>query len=279
MPKTDSKNPVGEERIGAIMKFLKEGRPTLTTMVQATVPERTIDLIKRGLAIGTDAFGIQLERLEKPYRNEENFRRIFDAAEGKPLYITDYQLDRPNRKAERDDELAEELLTALKAGGTLIDVRGDFFDPCGDELTRNPSAIARQKEYIRTIHEKGGLVLMSSHVLQYRKAEDVLEIALAQKERGTDIAKIVTSANSDSELTEALRATVLLREKLGIPFLFLCNGTHCALHRRLGPPLGCSMFLCVVEHDALSTPAQPTLANAREILSSCGFAELPEKNT
>ncbi len=262
------------------MKFLKEGRPTLTTMVQATTPERTIDLIKRGLAIGTDAFGIQLERLEKPYRNEENFRRIFDAAEGKPLYITDYQLDRPNRKAERDDGLAEELLTALKAGGTLIDVRGDFFDPCGDELTRNPSAIARQKEYIRTIHEKGGLVLMSSHVLQYRKAEDVLEIALAQKERGTDIAKIVTSANSDGELTETLRATVLLREKLGIPFLFLCNGTHCALHRRLGPPLGCSMFLCVVEHDALSTPTQPTLANAREVLSSCGFAELPEgKNT
>ena len=107
---------------------------------------------------------------------------------------------------------------------------------------------------------------MSSHVLEYRSPEQVLDIARAQIERGADIAKIVTNADSDRELFENLRANYLLKEQLGAPFLFLCNGTHAYLHRCFGPSLGSSLFLCVSAPLVKPGVKQPSLLKARAIL-------------
>ena len=45
---------------------------------------------------------------------------------------------------------------------------------------------------------------MSSHVLKFIKTDEVLEIAREQRRRGADIAKIVTAADTESELLENL---------------------------------------------------------------------------
>ena len=102
---------------------------------------------------------------------------------------------------------------------------------------------------------------MSSHVLKYTPAEEVLRIALEQQKRGADIVKIVTAANSEAEQIENLRITTLLKEALDVPFLFLSGGSHYALHRMIGPMLGCVMYLCVQEHDELATKSQPLLSD------------------
>ena len=105
---------------------------------------------------------------------------------------------------------------------------------------------------------------MSSHTYAFRSAERVLEIALEQQKRGADIVKIVTGADSMEQQLENLRITELLKRELKIPFLFLSVG-ECRLHRRIGPMLGSCMWLCVQEHDELSTPAQPLLRNVKAI--------------
>ena len=111
---------------------------------------------------------------------------------------------------------------------------------------------------------------MSSHLYKYSPAERVLEIAFEQKRRGADIIKIVTKANDMAEQIENLRITDLLKRELGAPFLFLSGG-ECSLHRRLGIKLGCCMSLCVYEHDALSTSAQPLLSVMKQVRDNIDF--------
>lgn len=120
------------------------------------------------------------------------------------------------------------------------------------------------------LHDMGAEVLMSSHVLKFTPAERVVEMALEQKRRGADIAKIVTGAESMEEQIENLRITNLLKKEIGIPFLFLSGGVS-EIHRRLGMKLGNCMQLCVYEHDALSTFPQPLLSVSKTIRDDLGF--------
>ena len=101
----------------------------------------------------------------------------------------------------------------------------------------------------------------------WKSAEEVLRIAYAQQQRGADIVKIVTAANSEAEEMENLRITTLLKKELKVPFLFLSGGTHNRFHRMIGPALGCVMGLCVQEYDARSSKDQPLLRAARQVLN------------
>ena len=101
-----------------------------------------------------------------------------------------------------------------------------------------------------------------------------MKIAKGHKSRGADVSKIVTDANSEKELLNNLRTSVVLKERLGIPSLFLCNGTHCARHRILGPAIGSDMFL-VIENSKDGICPQPTIKRAKEILTLAGYTDLP----
>ena len=63
----------------------------------------------------------------------------------------------------------------------------------------------------------GAEVLMSSHTFKFMKTDEVLRIVTAQQERGADVAKIVTAANSEEEELENLRTAEKLKYELDIP--------------------------------------------------------------
>ena len=84
-------------------------------------------------------------------------------------------------------------------------------------------------------------------------------MGLEQEKRGADVVKIVTKAETTEQLLDNLRAITLLKENLKVPFLMLSSGPKGNLTRRIGPNLGCCMYLCVYEHDEISTKAQPLL--------------------
>lgn len=245
--------------------FLVDGRPTLTVMIQARTPERVFELIERGLDDGADAFGLQLEQLEHKYRTEDNFKSFFKAMNGKPAYVTNYRTNLNTKMT--DEERVVELLKAADCGAALIDVMGDLYCPSELEIAYDENAVKRQKELIGRIHAEGAEVLMSSHITKFLAPEAVLKIAESQVSRGADIAKVVTVADSEKELDSNYSTTLLLKEKLGHPFLFLSVGKCCAKHRRIAPFLANGMFLCVVCHDELSTLAQPLLETAKEMIS------------
>lgn len=242
--------------------FLNSDKPFMTTMVQAETAERVIELMELSKREGADAFGVQACKLKPEFQKPEYYRQIFGHADGLPVYATNYRYG--YNEAKTDEELAEGLLVLADCGATLCDVVGDYFCRDQDELTMNPEAVRRQMELIDKLHDKGAEVLMSSHTFKFRSAERVIEMALEQERRGADIVKIVTGAENLEQQMENLRITQLLKKELKVPYLFL-SCEECHLHRRIGPFLGCCMWLCVYEYDELATPAQPLLQKIRNI--------------
>lgn len=248
--------------------FLNSATPMLTVMLQCEYPEVAIGRIKKANELGADAYGLQIESLKPEYHNPETYKKIFAEMQGRPCYVTQYR--GKNNTGLNDEQLAEKLIVLAQSGATLCDVMGDMFSKHPEELTDNEEAINKQIELIDKIHNLGAEVLMSSHLYKFAPAERVLEIALEQKRRGADIIKIVTSADNMEQQIENLRITNLLKNELGAPFLFLSGG-ECSIHRILGIKLGCSMALCVYEHDELSTHTQPLLSTMKNICENIDF--------
>lgn len=248
--------------------FLSYESPLLTCMVQAATPDRIQYLVDRSLDEGAEAFGMQLCRMQPKYRSPEIYRKLFARKDGLPTYVTNYRYAENEGKSE--DTLARELVELAECGATLCDVMGDMFAPCKGELTMDGAAIKRQMQLIDELHAKGAEVLMSSHTYEFTPAERVMEIALEHKKRGADICKIVTGASNMAEQLENLRIIHILKENLGIPFLFLCVG-ECDIVRRIGGTLGNCMSLCVYEYDELATKAQPLLNDIKLLRDTLGL--------
>jgi len=248
--------------------FLNAHQGLLTVMLQCQTPEVAIGRIRNANGLGADAYGLQAESLLPEYQNPQTYRRIFAEMMGRPSYVTNYRV--AHNQGKTDEELARGMITLAESGATLVDVMGDLFSRHPEELTEDPGAIEKQTALIDQLHSLGAEVLMSSHVLKFTPAERVLEIAREQKRRGADIIKIVTFADNMEQQIENLRITDLLKRELGAPFLFLSGGES-TLHRRLGIRLGCCMGLCVYEHDALSTAAQPLLSVLKAVRDNIDF--------
>jgi len=248
--------------------FVNYQKPLLTVMLQCETPDIMIGRIRNALCDGAEAFGLQAEFLRPEYQTPEVYRQLIGEMRGRPCYVTNYR--GRNNGDTPDEVLADGLLTWAKCGATLCDVPGDHFCKHPQQLTEDPEAIRKQRELIDRLHDLGAEVLMSSHIFTFTPAERVLEVALEQKRRGADVAKIVTGADTMEQQLENLRITQLLKKELGIPFLFLSGGQS-SLHRRLGIHLGCCMALCTYTHDTRSSFDQPMLCVMKSIRDACGF--------
>lgn len=239
-------------------------RPPLVAMVQDDTVANALDTIVDSHYDGADAFGIQLEDLRPEFRTAEQLNKLFAACYGKPIYITSYRCR--ESKGLTDDECMELLLKGVENGADLADVMGDLYDPQPHELTENPEAVAKQKALIEKIHSMGGQVLMSCHTHTCLPDEEVIRYALAQKERGADVVKIVNECKTEADYRRALNLPFKLKDALGdTPFLFLTSGVGGRVIRQIGPQLGVCMYLCAVRHKPGFTNLQPLLRAMKQV--------------
>lgn len=243
--------------------FLNHNKPLLTAMIEAATPKEIIKAIKSAYKNGADAFGIQLERIKKEYRTEENFRKMFSYCKERPIYITSYK--RYESEDLTYDECMDLLLLGLKCGATLCDVMGDCYHKEEKELTFDEEAVKKQTELIEKIHSLGGEVLMSSHTGCFLDKETVLMYADTHLKRGADITKIVTRCDNSEEEIQNFNIIHFLSQNLEKPFLFLAGGTNTKLIRRLGPSFGVCMYLAVDKYLPLSYKEQPPLKEVKNI--------------
>lgn len=246
------------------MAFFRDSQnPILTIMLKNQTPEALLNEITQGIALGAEAFGLQLETIPSQYRKEEMYRTLFAAMGGCPIYLTNYRRCYPQSNIPSDEILAEEILTVMSyTNNVLIDIPGDMFHPCSDEITWNDEAVKKQKKLTERIHSLGGEVLYSSHVLRYIEQDYLLRIAHAHEERGADIVKIVVSSETKEQLDMNLMNTLTLNHKISVPVLFLSNGNFSRLHRIYGPTLGsCAPYLVVA--DPKNDIGQPYIEDAK----------------
>lgn len=239
------------------LSFLSGGKPAIFLGLSPENVEQALCEIALGIDQGAEGFCIQTEELDPQFRDHRSYEMIFNAACGRPIYVTHYRLKNKCRMTE--DEIAQNMLELADLPQVNIcDVTGDQYDPQPGQLTCDPKAVKRQMELIDALHQKGKKVLMSSHIFRYRDGEEVLRVALEQQARGADIVKIVTGADTMEQQLDNLRITQMLKDELKVPFLFLTNG-QCKLHRRISMMLGNCMCLCQLNGTALN---QPPLADA-----------------
>lgn len=243
--------------------FLGHDRPLLTDMVLTATPEEFSQHVRTGIYDGADAFGMQLEQIDREARTEPRLREAFSFLADKPLYVCNYRKDKSAEMGE--DERMDELKLAVRCGATLVDVPGDTYAPDPMELTKDAAAIDRQMKLVDEFHAMGAEVLMSSHVHKFLPEAEVVELALEQQRRGADIAKFVTWSGTEDELHANLRTIRALKRELKIPFLFLSGGPWCKMHRQIGPFLGVCMWLCVDEYQGPAYRSQPLLKAMRAV--------------
>ena len=243
--------------------FLEYRKPLLCCMIPDDTPDKCIETIMNAHYDGADAFGFQLEGWKPEYLNEECFRKVFKHCLGKPIYVTSYRGG--SNVGKTDDECAEILFTAIRAGATLADVMADYYDPQPYEITYDGEAVAKQKELIERLHAAGAEVLMSSHTHTHIDEEGLIKYAKAQRERGADVCKIVNFDYSEEDTDENLRAILRIKREVDGKLLFLCNGGNCHQLRQIGTSLGVCMWLCVREYGSNTSKNQPLLRAMKQV--------------
>lgn len=254
--------------------FLNYEKPLLTAMIQCATPEECIKKINESIQDGADALGIQLCRIKREYRTKEHLKSIFDACDGRPIYVTSYRY--AESEGYTDEECGKLLLLALEAGATLCDVIGDMFGPAPYyQIAESDEAIAKQRALIDEIHKKGGEALISSHVSRSISVDECVEIAKKQDERGADVIKIVCPSESESEIPKYIEAIQRILADTNKKLLFLVSGAG-EIIRYIGPSFGVCMYLCVAYHGPVDTAAQPILKKLKSVRDNIPIKGYPK---
>ena len=229
--------------------------------------EKNLALIRLSVANGAQGIALQLDDMPPEMRTADNYRRLMDAAPELPFMFIAYRKD----QWFGNDDAARQacLLLAAETGAEVIDVMGDLYAPAPFELTFDPAAVVKQKKLIKEIHDRGAKVVMSSHTTQARTAEEILAHLREESSRGADLLKIVTRVDTDEELTEAFRTTMLLKRALDKPFIQLCGGKLSRPHRYLAPKLGLAVAFATPEERPGAV--QPSLRQLRTVLDTIDF--------
>ncbi len=245
--------------------FLKSPHPVITGIMCGQTPQELIAESRNAEFDGAKGIAIGLADLKPEFRNQGSLRSIVNAV-NLPFMFFFYRDDKWENLD--DDGRQNLLLIAAEAGGSMIDVMGDLYDPSPLELTRNPIAIEKQKRLIDQIHAKGVDVVMSSHMQCSRTTEQVLEHLRQMESRGADVVKIVTTVGTDDELAEAFRTTMILHRELKTPFIHLCNGKYSRPHRFMGPAMGVSILFAVHRFEPRYGMPQPTIQAMKAVLDN-----------
>lgn len=248
-------------------KFLSNTKPPLVAMISSKTKTDMITDITTALYDGADAFGITLCNVKAEYRSREMLTEVFAACAGKPIYIFCYPT---SECADLTHEECADLLLfaaeiALEYGPVLCDIMCDQYRKSENGFCYDEDVAIKQRALADRIHEMGAEVLYSVHHKDFLGEEEIVRQAHEQVARGADVVKLVTQANTRSELSENIKIINRLAEELGRPFLYLSSGKYSYLVRQLGPSFGVCMYLCVDGYNEFSTRLQPSLASCKAI--------------
>ncbi len=233
-----------------------------------------ISLARAGAADGADGNCFELTFLPPEARTVDVFRRIL-AATPLPSIFCDYRGDQ--FLAGDDEARMEFLLRAAEAGADYVDVMGDLYAPAPDQLSHTPESIARQRQAIAAVHERGAKAIVSSHVPEHAMSAAAIVAHLqAEAERGADVCKLVSLMPTAEDYVEGVRAMARLRADFDRPWIFLGSGAFGRLQRFTGPSFGCAIEFGVHGYLPDSTYDQPTIRSLRQSLAAVAW-EAPGK--
>lgn len=184
-----------------------------------------------------------------------------------------------------EEERVATFLRAVEAGAAGIDMQGYTFHLpskngfCGEdnysftkgnpkEIVTDEAIISKQCELIKKVHSMGAEVLLSCHPGVTMSADQVVDLALFLEKRNPDIIKIVTKAENEDDLSESIRAMLLLKKEVKTPVSYHANGQAGMLSRIINPLLGGQIAFCVDRYNEGSTLDQLDLKTVKNIVEN-----------
>jgi len=268
--------------------FVSLPRPFIVGVVREPDPLNAIATIMNSERDGAQAFTFHLSKLGSQYYNLDDLRTVMSTT-SRPIMALNY---RSNGNISDADRVQLQLL-AVQAGARAVDLPADVLDPQHadwngntpgflesgppQELSTDSGVVAAQRELINEFHGRGAEVMLSSHTRTVMTAQEVLAHARAMTTRGADAVKIVSACLNEEQMIEALRAVVLLRRELDVPFQYQCHGQHGKLTRIIGPMIGSMLVFCNQRFTATTFPEQPLIAAMRRVFQDVDYI-VPESS-
>ena len=255
--------------------------PALAGVVREKTARAAIAEIKNCYLHGAQMIDLHLSCLTD--RSEESLRSII-AGSPLPVLALNYAGAYDWSAVPFTEEEREALfLSAVRAGAAGVDMQGYTFDLpsktafCGEdkysftkgdpkEIVTDPAVIAKQCDLIERVHGMGAEVLLSCHPGIAMKCDQIVELALFLEKRGPDIIKIVSIANTEEDMLEALHTMCALKREVKTPVSYHAGGKFGALSRVLCPVLGGQIAFCVDRFSESSTLEQLELSGAKQLI-------------
>ena len=257
--------------------------PAVAGVIREKTIRAAIAEIKNCTYDGADMIDLHLSCLEQC--DIESLRQVINAT-NLPILALNY--NRTYEWADRgltEQERMASFLCAVEAGAAGVDMQGYSFQPeskngfVGEdkysftkgnpkEIVTDPAVIEKQCRFIERVHSMGAEVLLSCHPGIPMNAEQVVALARFLEERGPDIIKIVTRADTEEDLAESIRAMLLLKKEIKTPVSYHTNGKAGTLSRIINPLLGGQIAFCVDRYNEGSTMEQIDLRTTKRIVEN-----------
>ena len=257
--------------------------PAVAGVIREKTIRAAIAEIKNCTYDGADMIDLHLSCLEQC--DIESLRQVINAT-NLPILALNY--NRTYEWADRgltEQERMASFLCAVEAGAAGVDMQGYSFQSeakdgfVGEdkypftkgnpkEIVTDPIVIKKQRQFIEKVHSMGAEVLLSCHPGIPMNAEAVVALAHFLDERGPDIIKIVTRADTEEDLAESIRAMLLLKKEIKTPVSYHTNGKAGTLSRIINPLLGGQIAFCVDRYNEGSTMEQIDLRTTKRIVEN-----------
>ena len=245
--------------------------PAVAGVVREKTVRSAIAEIKNCLYDGADMIDLHISCLENS--DTESLKEII-ASSRLPVLALNYGI------GQTEEERVASLLRAVEAGAAGIDMQGYTFHLpskkafCGEdrysftagnpkEIVTDPEIIEKQCRLIEQVHSMGAEVLLSCHPGIPMNCEQVVELARFLEQRGPDIIKIVTRANTQEDADECIRTMLALKKEIKTPVSYHANGNAGVVTRIINPLLGGQIAFCVDRYCEESTLEQLDLRTVR----------------
>jgi 3-dehydroquinate dehydratase type I len=246
--------------------FLDCGGTAVTMLSTPTGVEHAIALARTARDAGADGIALELNRFPVELRTVDNFRKIISSVQ-LPFMFTDYRCD--VYYGADDEARMDTLMKTVEAGAEFVDVMADLYCPSDFEIATDNNAVARQIKTIEDIHQAGGKVVMSSHILdRSRTAEECMMQLRMEESRGADIVKLVTMMYTQEDFLEGVRCLMRLNREMTTPWIYLGGGPYGRMQRFMGPHFGCAVEFAVNDYMTAEYYDQPTVANFKKAMSA-----------
>ena len=239
------------------LSFAHNKSPMVIGVIRQRTVRAAIADIKNCEMHGADGVDLHLSCLEDEFKNVESIRQIIRNTKV-PMLGLNYSTTYDNQPIIEDDDARVGLLMkSVEAGIAAVDIQGYTYDmdskkefnknyadapysfvKCSPrEVVLDPKVIDRQCDLFERIHSEGAEVLISTHTGCAMTCEQVVDLALFLEKRNPDVIKIVSIANSEEDLVEAIKTALVLKREVKTNVHYHAAGAHGKLSRIINPIL------------------------------------------